>query len=387
MNFLLAIVLVVSLAKLLGELFERLGMTSILGEFGAGLVLGVSFLNLIQPSEVEQFAYMGAILLMFLAGYEETNLKFLLEREKKISVIGIGALVLTLLALFVSGKIFFNLDNTASMIFAFIFSMTDVAVGANILLATRNIESDTGESLLGISVVDTVVGLVLLALAVSFLSANSLADVGTTVGKMIFFFVITVFLAKYLTKLVHSTVKMHTEKMEFSVAFVSIFLLAYLAEELNLAAVLGSYFAGIILQHSRDLSSEHFSTTVRNIAYGFFISIFFAWVGLSTNLRVAHHYFWQALLISVLAIVSKFLFTFVLSALQKVPVREALIYSFGMIAKGSDNIIVLAIGLSIGALASYSELFLTSLVVLIVLSLLLSTLGLRILLSVGNKVK
>lgn len=380
MNFLLAIVLIVILSKVLGEIFERMGMSSLLGEFSAGIILGASFLNLIRPSDVEQFAYMGVILLMFLAGYEETNIRFLMARERRISTISVVSLVITLIALFGFSRYILDLTNMQSLMFAFVFGLTDVAVSANALLLTGKIETDVGESLLGIAVIDTVVGIILLAFTVAFISTSTFTEISAVLGKMLIFFLITIFIAKYLTKLVHKTVKMHTEKMEFSVAFASIFLLAYLADELNLAAVLGAYFAGLILQQSKDLASEHFSTTVKNIAYGFFISIFFAWVGLSTNLRMLPEYFFEAMLIAVVVIGVKVGIVMLMSLWHGSSLREAAVYGVGMSVKGADNIIVLAIALSVGVLFGEAEMFLASLFIVMVMSMIFATVGLRLLL-------
>jgi len=166
-NFLLAIVVIVVIAKVLSELFERIGLVSLLGEFGAGLILGISGLALVHTSTVQQFAYMGVILLMFLAGYEETDIKFMLSTKRKLSFISLTGLITTLLVLFFFSKSYFGFTTVQSILFCFIFGLTDVAVGAKSLLATGKINTKIGESLLGTAVIDTVVGLVLLAASIT----------------------------------------------------------------------------------------------------------------------------------------------------------------------------------------------------------------------------
>lgn len=381
MNFLLAIVVIVVIAKVLSELFERIGLVSLLGEFGAGLILGISGLALVHTSTVQQFAYMGVILLMFLAGYEETDIKFMLSTKRKLSFISLTGLITTLLVLFFFSKSYFGFTTVQSILFCFIFGLTDVAVGAKSLLATGKINTKIGESLLGIAVIDTVVGLVLLAASITLFTATSANEIAFTFGEIFLFFIITIIVAKYLPKFIHKTVRMRTEMMDVSVAFVSIFLLAYLAEELKLASVLGAYFAGLILQKAPDLETDHFSTTVKSISYGFFIPVFFAWIALSANIWAVSSYLISAIIITGIVILVKFGVIFIASLLQHASVNEALIYAVGMMAKGADNLVVLAIAVSLGVFSvAMEEMLVTSLVFVMLFSILLGSVLLKFLL-------
>jgi len=380
-NFLLAIVVIVVIAKVLSELFERIGLVSLLGEFGAGLILGISGLALVHTSTVQQFAYMGVILLMFLAGYEETDIKFMLSTKRKLSFISLTGLITTLLVLFFFSKSYFGFTTVQSILFCFIFGLTDVAVGAKSLLATGKINTKIGESLLGIAVIDTVVGLVLLAASITLFTATSANEIAFTFGEIFLFFIITIIVAKYLPKFIHKTVRMRTEMMDVSVAFVSIFLLAYLAEELKLASVLGAYFAGLILQKAPDLETDHFSTTVKSISYGFFIPVFFAWIALSANIWAVSSYLISAIIITGIVILVKFGVIFIASLLQHASVNEALIYAVGMMAKGADNLVVLAIAVSLGVFSvAMEEMLVTSLVFVMLFSILLGSVLLKFLL-------
>jgi len=382
MNFLLALVIIVVLAKILSELFERIGLISLLGEFGAGLILGVSGLAIISAANVEEFAFMGVILLMFLAGYEETDIRFMVKKRKKLSIISISGLLLTLIILFFFCRQYFHFNVLQSVLFCFIFGLTDVAVGAKALLSTGKINTKLGESLLGIAVIDTVIGLLLLVGAITVFTSTSVSAAFMTFGKIVLFFIITVFIAKYIPKLIHKAIKMRTEMMDVSIAFISIFFLAYLAEELRLAAVLGAYFAGLILQKAPDLETDHFSTTIKSMSYGFFIPIFFAWIALSADISLIPKYIKPALIICIVALAVKFIIIFIASLTQKAKPQEALVYSTGMLAKGADNLIVLAIAVNINALsAGIAEMLLTSLVFILIVSVIVGSVSLKKLLA------
>ena len=70
-EFLLQLALVLLAARLFGEVSVRWGMPPVIGELTAGIVLGPSLFNLIEPSETLHFlAEIGIILLLFEVGLD-----------------------------------------------------------------------------------------------------------------------------------------------------------------------------------------------------------------------------------------------------------------------------------------------------------------------------
>ena len=378
MNFLLAVVLIVALGKILSELFERIGLVSMLGEFSTGLILGTTFLNLVEVSQVREFAVMGVILLLFLAGYEETNTGFLVRERKRLSFIALTGLLITLGAMFLFSRYFLELGTVRSIVFAFAFSLTDVAVGAKALLSTGKADTETGKSLLGLAVIDTIVGIILLAVSVTMISATSFVAIEKTVGGIPLFFGLVFLMGRYLPKLIDLSEKLEAEETQFSLALLSVFLLAFIAEELKLASVLGAYFAGIILQRSDELESHHFSDTMKSMAYGFFVPIFFGWMGLQANLRLLPTYLKPALMIAAVALGVKFISITAVSYFNGSGLKESSIYGFGLIPKGADNIVVLAIGHSLGVLTGQTyDMLLVSVALVMLVSILVSSVSLK----------
>src|SRR5437763_12625076 len=73
MNHLLPVelLLIFGLAKLLSELFERLGQPGLVGEILAGAILGPAVLNWIHPNEVlEALSELGILFLLCRVGLE-----------------------------------------------------------------------------------------------------------------------------------------------------------------------------------------------------------------------------------------------------------------------------------------------------------------------------
>lgn len=382
MKFLLAVVLLVAVGKILSEVFERIGLVSMLGDFSAGLILGTSLLGVVTVQSVEQFAIIGVILLLFLAGYEETNTGFLFEERKRLSIISIVGLLITLAAMFLFAYSYFGFGLVSSVVFAFAFALTDIAVGAKALISTGKAGSRMGKSLLGLAVIDTILGIVMLAVSITLISTSSVIAIQKTLGGILLFCLIVYVGWRYLPKMISKARHLEAEAGQFSLALLTVFFLAYLAEELHLATVLGAYFGGLILQRSKALDSKEFNETVKRMAYGFFVPIFFGWMGLKTDLSVLPQYFYTAIIIAAVALGIKFTVTTGISLLKGTPLRESAVYGFGLIPKGADNLIVLAIGESLGILPGQTyEMMLVSLTLVIVVSIVISTTALNLLLD------
>jgi|GEM_PF-1091338 len=379
-HFILALVLLVLFGKLLTEVMERIGLVSVLANFTVGLVFGVSMLALIDAGDpiIVAFAEVGAILLLFIAGYEESDLGFMIKREKKILTVALFGLAAGIFSLLIFGHNVLGLLPLETLFFAIAFAVTDIAVAAKVILSTRKLKEDSSKTLLGIAVVDTVLGIIVLALAVAANSA-SIFEMLWVLGGIIFFFAVTVLVYKFVPRLIKLATHMEAEAADFSAAFLVILFLAYMAEFLGLAMVLGAYFAGLILQRSPELRARDFSQKIKAMAYGFFVPVFFAWMGLQTDLSTLGEFWAVSLLIVAVAVLPKLVAILLASMGTGSNFREALVYGIGLSAKGADNLIVLTIGISMGVFAT-TGMILSAMAVAILLSILFSTISLRLLL-------
>ncbi len=82
MGFILTLIIILGSTKLAGHLSVKLGQPAVLGKLIVGIVLGPAVLGWIQSGELtEQFANIGVLLLMFIAGLE-TDLQQMKETWK-----------------------------------------------------------------------------------------------------------------------------------------------------------------------------------------------------------------------------------------------------------------------------------------------------------------
>ena len=90
------LIIVLILAKLFGELFEKFGQSAVLGELTVGLILGPSLFNILIPSENIVFSFLaeiGVILLLFEVGLQSNLYKMLKVGFPSLMVAIIGVIL------------------------------------------------------------------------------------------------------------------------------------------------------------------------------------------------------------------------------------------------------------------------------------------------------
>ncbi len=149
-------------AKVLGELAERIGQPSVLGELLAGVILGPSLLGWVPVSDaLLLLAQIGVILLLFEVGLE-TDLQELVR-------VGIPALNVALAGMvmpFAGG--FFLTRALGHPVVTSVFvgaalTATSIGITARVLSELGMLDTREGRIILGAAVVDDVLGLVVLA--------------------------------------------------------------------------------------------------------------------------------------------------------------------------------------------------------------------------------
>jgi nucleotide-binding universal stress UspA family protein len=115
--------------------------------------------------------------------------------------------------------------------------------------------------------------------------------------------------------------------------------------------VLGAFVAGVLIGESPILT-KHIDEQLRGLIMAFFMPVFFGMAGLSTDLTILKDPLLLAMALGLIAIASvgKFVGAFIGGEIGGLNRREALALACGMNARGSTEVIVATIGLSMGAL-------------------------------------
>lgn len=351
----IAIVLVIILAaaKVLGEISERMGQPAVLGELFAGILIGPHVLGFVHGNEtievIALLAQIGAVLLLFEVGLESDLDEFL--------QVGISALTVALvgvalpLVLGYGAAVLLGFGGFVPLFVGATLTATSVGITARVLTDLSQIQSKEAKTVLGAAVIDDVLGLIVLATVIGIVATGHLC-IGSallTAGIAIVFLVggilIGIPIAPYALKIVR---RMRTRGVLIAGALIFCLFMAWAAEQLRLAAIVGAFAAGLVLAKTED--SAHISTRVTPMA-DIFVPIFFVWLGFAVNPAVFNPFApgggHTLLLVGVLflvAIVTKSLAGFAVRS----PGLNNLAVGIGMIPRGEVGLIFASLGLREG---------------------------------------
>lgn len=244
-----------------------------------------------------------------------------------------------------------------------------VVIGAVVLATHINVSRDTfaciGRNHSGISrivrgatIVDDIIGVVVMSILIILLGNQSMEQswlVG--VGKVLITFLVILilgFIIVKLDKIIKSRnfrVTHHHEIIMGTVIF--IFILSFFASFFGVAAVIGSYFAGLILSMTR--LKETLYNFIQPIVEIFIVPVFFISKGLAMDLIEFEKILFFGLLISVLTIIGKIIGAGLGAKLTGLNNRNAVKVGYAMIPIGMVANLIAGIAKDAGVIG-YDEL-------------------------------
>jgi Kef-type K+ transport system membrane component KefB len=348
-ELLLALLAIFGAAKLFGELAERIGQPAVLGEMVGGVVIGVSGLRLINPHDplLQVLAELGVLLLLFLIGLE-TNLKRLLSVGGASVAVALAGVILPFAAGYGVGR-WLGFPTTVSVFLGAALTATSVGITARVLADLGHLKSDESQVILGAAVVDDILGLVLLSVVSAIAAGQKLTviGVGKTFGIAFGFVFLAIVIGSVLApRLIALIRRLRVAKALFFAAIMFGFALAYLADAIGSAVIIGAFAAGLVLARTdRAREIEH---EVYHVAQ-FFIPIFFVSVGAAVDLKALNplragtrQFFVVGILLTLVAVVGKLVAGY--AAFGR-PLRKIVI-GVGMIPRGEVGLIFAQLGLT-----------------------------------------
>ncbi|MDP2998651.1 MAG: cation:proton antiporter [Bryobacterales bacterium] len=343
----LAMLLVFGSAKLLAELFERLGQPGIVGEILAGVLIGPSVLGWIAPSDfLTALSELGVMFLLFRVGLE-------VKSSELMRVGGTAALtaVLGVVVPFFLGwgiLLLWGAPQIEALFVGAAMVATSVGITAQVLAVKGLLQERSSKIILAAAVIDDVLGLLVLALVASLAKGKAnLLELGVTAALAVGF---TVIVAKWGTRTMGQVArvqeKLRVGESQFALAMILLFALSLLAVYAGVAAIIGAFLAGMAL-------SESVGHRVHDLAHGvteLLVPFFLAGIGLHFNLRAFTDSgtILLALVILAAAVLSKFLGCG--AGALRLGKADAIRVGVGMVPRGEVGMVVAQIGLGLGVI-------------------------------------
>ena len=189
-HFIFDVALILLVTKCFAMLTKRVDMPQVVGSLLAGLLLGPSILNLVQPSDfLAMLSELGVVVLMFGAGLQ-TDIQELKKSGKAAFFIALIGVLVPLAGGYVLAEVFNHggsfLEN---MFVGTVFTATSVSISVETLKEMGKLSTRSGNAILGAALIDDILGLILLTLITS--ASDSSISLGIVMIKIVAFFVVT----------------------------------------------------------------------------------------------------------------------------------------------------------------------------------------------------
>ncbi|MGE5445542.1 MAG: cation:proton antiporter [Ignavibacteriales bacterium] len=363
-------------ARALGEVAQRLGQPSVVGEILAGIVLGPSLLSGFVPAIngwlvpqtkvqgylIEVVSLIGAMFLLLITGLE-TDLTLIRRHARTAIGTAAGGLVIPFATGFLLGlhlPDYLLVDTGRRLVFALFIaasmSISAIPVIAKVLMDLNLMRRDIGQTIIASGMCDDTSAWIILSIIVGLASgeAVTVSSVLRAAGSVLVFMALSFTVGRWLVKRALDFVQDEVIGQERLLTLVIVMTFAWgaITQALKLEAVLGAFVMGILFgQMPRLPDSVHHK--LRSIALGIFAPIFFAVAGLKVNVisLLKPTLIAIALLVIFIATAGKVVGTYLGARL--IGGRDhwtALSFGAGLNARGAMEIIIATIGLSLGIL-------------------------------------
>ena len=374
--FLAQIVLLLLVGRLMGEAMQRIGQPAVMGQLIAGILLGPSVFGAIWPeaqravfaaspqqqSMIDAVSQLGILMLLLLTGME-TDLKLVKKARRAAISTSAAGIVVPFACGFALGELLpaAMLPRPDQRIITSLFlgtalSIASVKIVAMVVREMGFMRRNVGMALIASAIIDDTAGWVIVAIT-SGLAVHGQVD-ALAVGQSVLG--TAIFLAASFTlgrRLVFSIIRWTNDNFVSEVPVVTAILvimgtMALTTHLIGVHTVLGAFVAGILVGESPILT-RHIDEQLRGLVVALFMPIFFSLAGLHADLTHLGDstLFFLTIGLILIASLGKFAGAFLGGALGGLSARESLALGCGMNARGSTEVIVASIGLSMGALS------------------------------------
>lgn len=373
--FIVQIIALMVVGRLLGEAMLRLRQPAVMGQLIAGLLLGPSLFGLLLPdvqhalfpknpeqkAMIDAISQFGILLLLLLTGME-TDLKLVRQTGRASLFASLMGIVIPFLCGVGLGEMLPDsmLPDPGKRLITSLFlgtalSIASVKIVAMVVREMNFMRRVVGQVILASAIIDDSIGWIIVSIIFSLALHGSVETVslaqsviGTiafmvaslTIGRRAVFFVIRWVNDNFVS-----------EFAVITAILVIMGIMSLITYLIGVHTVLGAFVAGILVGESPILT-RHIDEQLRGIITAFFAPVFFGIAGLTADLTILVDPKTALLTVGLILIASigKFTGAFVGAELGGLTRREGFALACGMNARGSTEVIIATVGLSMGAL-------------------------------------
>ena len=352
------LLLLLVLARVLGEVMERFKQPAMIGEILAGVVLGPTVLNvMVRNEELTAISDLGVFLLVIIAGLEIDVREIAKTSRGRNLITSLLAFLIPIGSGFAVATAF-DLALVPAIFVGLCVAITALPVSVRILMDLGQLKSEIGQRIIAVAIFDDVLALTILGVLLDVNNAaNSSIDVlglaiGITLGKILLLLAGLIFAYRLINKFTDrdNFIELQLDKLLLfmrgkesllAIMFAFILIFASLTEAVGLHFIIGAFFASMLL--SKELVGvahfQEFEKTTHGMAMGFLAPIFFAGIGLEFQFSSITEW---GLLFAIIGVsfLSKIVGGYIGGRFAGLRHRKALTLGIGLNARGIMELVI-----------------------------------------------
>ena len=361
-TFLLSISLMLLSAKLIGELFNKIGQPAVVGEIIAGIILGPTVFGSLLPHTynwlfpqnngvkvaLDGIVNLAVIMLLLVSGLE-VDLSVVVKEGKTAFLTGVMGIIIPFALGFTAAYFFPHLlgikDDNLKLAFALFIgialSISALPVIVKTLMDLGIFKTEIGYIIVAAAMFNDIVGWLIFSVILSMIGAN---NHGLTFNQtLILLITFTLFVLLILRKIINKIIPWIQKNLNFPggvLNFILIlgFLSAAFTEYIGIHAIFGSFIMGIAIGdsvHIKEKTKEIIQQFITNI----FAPLFFVSIGLTVNF-ITNFNFLIVAVILIFAFFGKVIGCGIGARFAGLNKNDSLAIGFGMNSRGAMEIIL-----------------------------------------------
>ncbi len=288
-NIITDVLIVLAAALLVGEIFERFRLPSVVGEILAGMIIGPSILGLVTANEpLQAVTSIALFFIIFHIGFE-LRTSMLNHRISVATMFSLTSFLVPLTLMVLAALLLFPFSTQENLIIALAIAVPSLSIVSVLIWQYKLLRTTTGQIILASVTISDVIAFVIFAAILRPIGSVILTVVEVGIF-MLFFLAIDALLNRKSTLIQKGLARASGffKRADFDFALIIIFALVISALFLSmgLSYILGAFFAGLIF-HDGLIGKKVYDrvcqtlSTMNNI---FFIPLFFGFAGLEVVL-------------------------------------------------------------------------------------------------------
>lgn len=355
-NEILVILIIIFLLAILAKSIKLIKQPIIIAEIILGILLSNISLyinhdlisSVIHSQFLANLAILGSIFLLLEIGLE-TDFNDLIINKKYAIITAITGVIIPFLCgyFIITPYILKNHTQNLQIFMGSFFAITSTGISISVFKELKILKTQSCQIVLGASIIDDIIGLILLSITISIISLNtySYTILLLIILKLSLFFISLYIINKFILKNILKPF-LHERESLLIIIICYTLICSYVAEKIGLAMIIGAFLAGVGINHNLNKIINHnFYLELITPLKTLFTPLFFIYSGMQINITNLLNY--KLILISL--VIGFFAICTKLCAGFFLPTKlNRKIIGFGMVPRGEIGLIFATTGLNLG---------------------------------------